>query len=76
MERLRDASDHATYKPCGHEFFERKHQLIFTDCCDHRFIKTVVSECLIFVDLVEYVAVVAEYQKIPDDVACRFAHGL
>jgi hypothetical protein len=70
------ASDDTAYKAGCHELFERKQQLIFTDCCDHRFIKTVVSERLIFVDLVEDLAVVAEHDEIPNEVACRFAHGL
>jgi hypothetical protein len=44
------SSDSAAYKPGGHELSGRKQQLIFTDCCDYRFIKTVVCERVKFVD--------------------------
>jgi hypothetical protein len=69
-------SDDAAYKAGGHELFQREQQLIFTDRCDYRFIKTVVSEHLIFVNLFGQLSVVAEHDEIPNEVACRFAHGL
>jgi hypothetical protein len=68
--------DGAANKPGGHELFERKRQLIFTDCCNHRFIKAVVRDLLIFLDFLERPQLIAEHDEIPDEVTCRFAHGL
>ena len=50
--------------------------MIFTDRSDYPFIKVVIYACLIFPEFLVRLAIVAEFDEIPDEVACRFAHGL
>jgi hypothetical protein len=39
-------------------------------------IKVLIYERLIFPEFCERLPFVAEHNEIPDDIACRFAHGL
>jgi hypothetical protein len=69
------SSDDTAYKAGGHELFQRERQLIFTDRCDYPFIKVVIYARLIFPEFLDRLPFVAEHDEIPDEVACRFAHG-
>jgi hypothetical protein len=69
-------SDDTAFKPRSHELFEREQQLILTDRCDYPLIKVVIYERLTFPEFFDCPPFVAEHDEIPDEVVCRFAHGL
>jgi hypothetical protein len=69
-------SDDTAYKAGGHELFQRERHLILTDRYDYPFIKVVIYERLVFAEFLDRPPFVAEHDEIPDEVVCRFAHGL
>jgi hypothetical protein len=61
-------------KPGSHELFERQQQLILTNCLNYPSINVVICERFKFADLFYSLTVVAERDKLPDEITFRFAH--
>ena len=71
---IASTSNGTAYKSGRHEVFQRERKLIFTNRRDYPFVNVVVCERLKFADLFYSLTVVAERDKLPDEITFRFAH--
>ena len=73
VDSMSSSSSGTADKPGSHELFERQQQLILTNCLNHPFVNVMICERVKLADLFYSLTVVAERDKLPDEITFRFA---